>query len=162
MVGALQPKTFELAGAISDGAITWLCPAAYLERVGVPRMERGAADAGRARPPLVAHVAACLHDDADAVQEAVRNGIPNIAFPSYQRMLVAAGFEEAVRGEWTDDLVDGVIAWGSPDVVAGRIAALFAAGADEVLVRPVGAGGAPDDVADQTIAAIAEFFATPG
>ncbi len=63
MVGALQPKTFRLAGSVADGAITWLCPAAYLAKVAIPNMEAGAASAVRSRPPLVAHVAASVHDD---------------------------------------------------------------------------------------------------
>jgi alkanesulfonate monooxygenase SsuD/methylene tetrahydromethanopterin reductase-like flavin-dependent oxidoreductase (luciferase family) len=158
MIGALQRKTFELAGRETDGAITWLCPADYLAAVGLPALERGAADAGRARPPLIAHVAACVHDNADEVREAVRRGIPNIGFPAYQRMLVAAGLDEAAGAFWTDDLVDRVIAWGSPDRVAGRIEEMFEIGADEVLIRPIGAGPAPDAVVTGTIEAIAGSF----
>jgi alkanesulfonate monooxygenase SsuD/methylene tetrahydromethanopterin reductase-like flavin-dependent oxidoreductase (luciferase family) len=85
LVGALQPKTFELADQAADGAVTWLCPAGYLSSVGLPAMERGASQSDRPRPPLVAHLAVCVHEDADEVRAAVRNGIPNIRFPSYQR-----------------------------------------------------------------------------
>jgi F420-dependent oxidoreductase-like protein len=158
MVGALQPRTFQMAGEAADGAITWLCPPAYLADHGVPALEQGAAAAGRDRPPLVAHVAACVHDDADQVREAVRRGIPNIAFPGYQRMLVTAGFDDAARGLWTDHLIDHVIAWGSSDAVAGRISEMFDAGADEVLIRPVGAGPDPEAVVARTVADIAMRF----
>jgi F420-dependent oxidoreductase-like protein len=155
MVGALQAKTFQLAGELADGAITWLCPAPYLSAVAVPRLVQGAESAGRDRPPLVAHLAASVHDDAEEVREVVRREVPNIRFPAYQRMLVAAGFDQAAAGVWTDDLIDRVIAMGSPERVVERIDALFEAGADEVLIRPIGAGEAPDAVVRRTIESIA-------
>jgi len=156
MAGTLQPASFELAGAITDGAITWLCPAAYVRDVGIPSMTAGADSASRPRPPLVAHVAVCVHDDADEVRAAVRATIPNIMFPSYQRMLVAAGYSDASAGVWTDALIDRIIAWGSAARVAERVQEFFAAGADEILLRPVGAGAHPYAVIDRTLEAIAE------
>jgi probable F420-dependent oxidoreductase len=155
MIGSLQPKTFELAGGESDGAITWLCPPSYLATIAMPALERGAAAAGRARPPLVAHLAACVHDDGYEVREAVRAGIPNIRFPAYQRMLVRAGLADAIHGEWTDALVDRVIAWGSVERVNDRINEMFDLGADEVLIRPIGAGTASEKVVHHTVASIA-------
>jgi F420-dependent oxidoreductase-like protein len=155
MVGALQPKAFNLAGAVADGAITWLCPAPYLAEVAIPEMQAGAQSAGRERPTLVAHLAASVHEDAAEVRQAVRQGVPNIRFPSYQRMLVAAGFPEAAAGSWTDPLIDRVVAIGPPDHVGARIDELFEAGADEVLIRPVGAGQAPEAVIERTIRTIA-------
>ena len=158
MIGALQPKTFELAGREADGAITWLCPASYLANVGLPALERGAEEAGRRRPPLIAHLAACVHDNGAEVRDAVRNGIPNIRFPAYQRMLVRAGLQEASDGVWTDALVDKVIAWGSPGQVADRIGEMFRLGADEVLIRPLGAGKAAEEVVHRTITSVAAQF----
>ena len=158
MVGALQAKTFELAGNQADGAITWLCPASYLAAHGVPALERGAAEAGRQRPPLIAHLAACVHNDADEVRDAVRRGIPNIGFPAYQRMLVKGGLDEAAGGVWTDALIDRVIAWGSAESVAGRIREMFDIGADEVLIRPVPAGAKGGDVIERTVLSIADQF----
>ncbi|MDA8044351.1 MAG: LLM class flavin-dependent oxidoreductase [Actinomycetota bacterium] len=145
MVGALQPRTFELAGARADGAITWLCPAAYLARHAVPALTRGADGAGRPRPPLVAHLAVCVSERAGPVRDAVRAGVPNIAFPAYQQMLIRAGFDEAAGGIWTDHLVDHVIAWGTPERVAERIQEMFSLGADEVLLRPLPLGDRHED-----------------
>lgn len=158
MIGALQPKTFELAGAQSDGAITWLCPPAYLARHALGGLQRGADSAGRARPPLVAHIAACVHDNADEVREAVRQTIPNIRFPAYQRMLVRAGYEEARGGVWTDSLIDQIMAWGSPERVALRVRELLDLGADEVLVRPIAAGRDGELVTRQTLESIAALL----
>jgi hypothetical protein len=83
------------------------------------------------------------------------DGIPNIRFPSYQRMLVRAGLDEAVGGVWTDKLVDEVIVWGPAPDVAVRIRQVFEIGADEVLIRPIGAGAAPDEVIRRTVGSVA-------
>jgi probable F420-dependent oxidoreductase len=158
MVGSLQPKTFELAGAQSDGAITWLCPPAYLARHALPGLQRGADGAGRARPPLIAHIAACVHDNADEVREAVRQTIPNIRFPAYQRMLTRAGYPDAGGGAWTDALIDQVMAWGRPETVAYRVRELLDLGCDEVLVRPIAAGPDGDLVTRRTLESIAALL----
>jgi hypothetical protein len=73
-------------------------------------------------------------------------------------MLVAAGYGDAAAGRWTDGLVDEIIAWGPADLVAARIQALFDAGADEVLVRPIGAGPEPATLTVETMNAIAGMF----
>lgn len=156
MVGALQPATFRLAGRSGDGAVTWLCPAGYLRSVGLPTMTEAAESAGRPRPALIAHLTVCVHDRPEEVRRAVREGIPNIAFPSYQRVLVSSGLDQAAAGVWTDALIDHVVAWGPVGSVAERILDLFAAGADEVLLRPLGAGSDPEAVITHTLAALAE------
>lgn len=158
MIGALRPKAFEFAASGADGAITWLCPADYLRAVAVPRMTEAAAAVGRPRPTLVAHLAAAVHENGEQLRDTVRATIPNIAFPAYQRMLVQAGFPDAAGGRWTDQLIDHVIAWGTEDHVAERIRALFAAGADEVLIRPIGAGPEPARTLERTVHAIAAAF----
>ena len=96
-----------------------------------------------------------MHTDGDEVRAEVRRSIPNITFPSYQRMVIAAGHPDAGGGQWTDGLVDEIIAWGDEDTVAARVQGLFDAGADEVLVRPIGAGPEPKAVIARTIEAIA-------
>ena len=42
MASALQPKSFALCGAESDGAISWVCPGEYLRDVALPTMRAGA------------------------------------------------------------------------------------------------------------------------
>ena len=140
MVGALQRGSFELAGAISDGAITWLCPAPYLREVALPAMKAAAKSAGRATPPLIAHLAVSVHDNADEVREAVREQIMNIRLPFYQRMLRDAGFPEALEGKWSDRLVDAAVAWGDEQLEAARVKELLALGSAEVLIAPIPAG----------------------
>ena len=54
MAAALGVRAYEVCGAESDGAISWVCPRSYLQDVALPAMQRGAERAGRDTPPLVA------------------------------------------------------------------------------------------------------------
>ena len=72
MGSALRKGSFELCGAESDGAISWICPFNYLRDVALPAMQAGAQRAGRETPPLIAHAPVCVHDNADEVRAAVQ------------------------------------------------------------------------------------------
>ena len=145
MGSALRTGSFELCGAESDGAISWICPATYLRDVALPALKAGAQRAGRETPPLIAHAPVCVHDNPEEVRAAVREQIMNPRLPYYQRMLVAAGYPEATQGVWSDAMIDGAVIWGDESQAAERIAELFAFGATEVLASPVTAG--PDQAA---------------
>jgi F420-dependent oxidoreductase-like protein len=140
MASALQRRSFELCGAEADGAISWICPGPYLRDVALPAMRTGAAQAGRAVPPLIAHAPVCVHEHAAEVRAAVRQQVRNPRQPFYQRMLIAAGFPEAAQGTWSDAMIDAIVCWGDETRVAERIQDLFACGATEVLLSPIGAG----------------------
>src|SRR6202035_3095521 len=56
LVSALREGAFQLAGEISDGAISWVCPVPYLLEKALPALHAGAAKSGRPAPPLVAHI----------------------------------------------------------------------------------------------------------
>ena len=145
MGSALRTGSFELCGAESDGAISWICPATYLRDVALPALKAGAQRAGRETPPLIAHAPVCVHENPEEVRAAVREQIMNPRLPYYQRMLVAAGYPEATQGVWSDAMIDGAVIWGDESQAAERIAELFAFGATEVLASPVTAG--PDQAA---------------
>ena len=141
MAAALGVKAYELCGAEADGAISWVCPGAYLRDVALPALRRGADSAGRPVPPLVAHAPVCVHDRAEEVRAAVRQQFGFFArTPFYQNMFRAAGFEEVMQGTWSDAMIDAVALWGDEAQVAESLAGLFALGATEVLVSPVPAG----------------------
>ncbi|HXH09084.1 MAG TPA: LLM class flavin-dependent oxidoreductase [Alphaproteobacteria bacterium] len=142
MAAALGPKAYELCGAEADGAISWVCPGAYLRDVALPALRRGAESASRPVPPLLAHAPVCVHDDAEEVRTAVRQQFGFFArAPFYQNMFRAAGFEEVSQGTWSDAMIDAVVLWGDEARVTEGIAGLFALGAAEILVSPVAAGG---------------------
>lgn len=142
IASALRAGSFELAGEIADGAVTWLCPAQYLRDVALPAMDRGAAKAGRVRPRLVAHAFVALTTDADELR---RNVDAQIAYyPSlrnYQEMFVAAGLSEAREGTWSDRMVDASVIHGDEATCAAKVDAFVRlSGADEIIlsVMPTG------------------------
>src|SRR5947207_1775386 len=56
LISALREGAFRLAGEISDGAISWLCPVPYLLNKALPALHEGAEASKRPAPPLVAHI----------------------------------------------------------------------------------------------------------
>jgi alkanesulfonate monooxygenase SsuD/methylene tetrahydromethanopterin reductase-like flavin-dependent oxidoreductase (luciferase family) len=141
MAAALGEKAYELCGAEADGAISWVCPGAYLRDVALPALHRGADSAGRPVPPLVAHAPVCVHDRVEEVRAAVRQQFGGFArAPFYQNMFRAAGFEEVTQGTWSDAMIDAVALWGDEARVTEALAELFALGATEILVSPVPVG----------------------
>jgi len=158
MASALQEKSFELCGEVADGAITWMCPPAYVRDVALPAFRRGAERAGRPLPTLIAHVPVCVTEDADAVREAARQ---NLGFymrvPSYQRMSAAAGYPDAGERGLSDDHIDALIAHGDEARLRERLEEWFALGADEIIAAPLAAGPDRGATVERTIALVAEM-----
>jgi F420-dependent oxidoreductase-like protein len=163
MASALQRKSFELCGAEADGAISWVCPGGYLRDVALPAMREGAARAGRAVPPLLAHAPVCVHDRPDEVREAARQQLANyVRLPFYVRMLTAAGFPEAASGTWSDAMIDAVVLSGDEARVSERLQELFAIGAAEILVSPLAAGSDRTASLSRTLRLVAEVAKAVG
>ncbi len=161
MASALGAQAFELCGAEADGAISWVCPGAYLGDVGIPAMKRGADRAGRPVPPLIAHAPVCVHDNADEARAAVRQQFGYFArSPFYQNMFTAAGFPETSQGTWSDAMIDAVALWGSESQVAEKLQGLFSMGAAEVLASPVPAGADRDRSLDRTLRLLGQVAQT--
>ena len=155
MASALQAKSFELCGAEADGAISWVCPGAYLRDVALPAMKAGAETAGRPVPPLIAHAPVCVHDNPDEVRAAIREQVSNPGLPFYQRMFAAAGFPEASKGGWSDAMIDATAVWGNESQVMEKLDGLFALGATEILASPITAGSDRNESLERTLRVLA-------
>jgi F420-dependent oxidoreductase-like protein len=152
MAAALQRGSFELCGAEADGAITWICPKDYLRDVALPAMKKGAEEAGRPVPPLIAHAPVCLHDNPDEVRAAFREEYSSyIELPFYRRMLVAAGYPEASERAWSDAMIEGLLIHGEESLIADRLRELLSMGATEILVSPVLVGDNQPASLDRTL-----------
>jgi F420-dependent oxidoreductase-like protein len=157
MASALQRKSFELCGAEADGAISWVCPGAYLRDVALPAMRAGAEKAGRPVPPLMAHAPICVHDKPDEVREVAQQQLANyVRLPFYVQMLTAAGFPEASQGAWSDRMIETVLLSGDEARVAERLHELFSFGATEILVSPLAAGSDRAASLERTLRLVAE------
>jgi F420-dependent oxidoreductase-like protein len=138
LISALREGAFRLAGEVSDGALSWLCPPDYLLRAALPALRAGADAAGRSAPPLVAHVPIALSEDRAAVIAAGRKLIGGYArLPFYANMFTDAGFPPNADGSVSDGLVDGLVVSGDEATIAARLRVLLDQGLDELLVMPV-------------------------
>ncbi|MDT5067654.1 MAG: hypothetical protein QOK02_3809 [Mycobacterium sp.] len=61
----------------------------------------------------------------------------------YRRNLLRQGFSEPEIDDVSDRLLDGITAWGELDSIAARVAEYRAAGADQVVLRILGADDVP-------------------
>ena len=162
MTSALGRGAFELCGAESDGAITWLCPAPYLRDVALPALAESARQAGRAVPPLIAHAPVCVHDDATVAREVVGRQFQGFAgFGDYQRMFSAAGFPDALEGKWTDAMTEATGVFGDEETVEGKLRNIISTGASELILSPVAAGPDREGSLDRTLRLLARLSASP-
>ena len=157
MAAALGESAFEMCGAEADAAISWVCPGVYLRDVALPAMNRGADRAGRAAPPLIAHVPVCVHDDPEEAREAIAEQFRGFArAPFYRNMFNSAGFPEVTEGVWSPGMVDAVAVSGSEEQVTQGLQALLEMGAAELMVSPVAAGPDREGSLDRTTALVAQ------
>jgi alkanesulfonate monooxygenase SsuD/methylene tetrahydromethanopterin reductase-like flavin-dependent oxidoreductase (luciferase family)/DNA-binding SARP family transcriptional activator len=138
LVSALGMEAFRLAGEISDGAISWMCPVPYLLNKALPALRAGAEARQRPAPPLVAHMLLAMSTDRAAVRAATRQRVlPTITSPFYTHMFAEAGVPVAPDGSGIDALVDALVVAGDEAAVQQRIRELLASGLDELLIAPV-------------------------
>jgi len=143
LLGVLRSGMATLAGSHSDGALCWLGPADYLHDVVAPSIAKGAADAGRIPPPLIAELPVALTNSRDEVHEmAARDLAIYTQVPFYGAMWEAAGVPRGTNG-WSDEMIEASVLYGDEGVLAKKIQALFDAGADEVALSPFGVGDDP-------------------
>jgi F420-dependent oxidoreductase-like protein len=163
MASALRQGSFELCGAEADGAISWVCPGQYLRDVALPAMKKGAEQAGRPVPPLIAHVPMCVHDNADEVRAAFRQQFSVYpTLPFYRRMLIDAGYPEASEGAWSDAMIDGLVIHGDEARTASGLWDLMSIGATEILVSPILAGGDRAASLDRTLKVLGQVAQSVG
>jgi F420-dependent oxidoreductase-like protein len=159
MAAALRERSYEVCGEAADGAISWVTPGNFLLESALPAVQRGAASAGRAAPPLVAHLPVCVHDDASQVLEAAREQLAAYPrLPFYQAMFAASGFPEAGQTQtWSQGMTDATVASGDEETVAGRIRELFEGGVAEVICTVMPAGANPAASRERTLNLLASL-----
>ena len=138
LISALREGAFQLAGEISDGAISWVCPVPYLIEKALPALQAGAAKSGRPAPPLVAHITVALSLDRQAVLAAARKRLGSYGrLPFYVSMFADAGFPVSSDGTISDALIDSLVVAGDEATVKQRLVELLGMGLDELLVMQV-------------------------
>jgi len=122
-LSALRPASYELAGEVAEGAISWVSPSAFLRNVARPALRAGAAKRrDGASPRLVGHAFGLVSDDEMAVRELGRERLAGYTrLPFYQAMFAAAGHPDARDGAVSDDLADDPVLAGDEETVSQGI-----------------------------------------
>ena len=142
LASALRPGAFELCGAEADGAISWVCPLNYVRDVA---------------PRLIVHTPVCVHEDAGAVREGIRQQLgvfPRTRF--YARMFATAGFPNSPDSGSTNDMLDSVAISGDESAVSEELKQLLDWGASEVLATVITVGDDRAASAERTMRLLAQ------
>jgi 5,10-methylenetetrahydromethanopterin reductase len=92
MIAALGPLMLQIAGALSDGTITWMTGPNTLEAHTLPLIRQAAAGAGRPVPRVAAGFPILLTDDAEGARKAIEKQFTLYGvLPSYRAMLDREG-----------------------------------------------------------------------
>jgi probable F420-dependent oxidoreductase len=132
ILASLSPRSLDVARERSLGSHPYLTTP---EHTGSAR-ERLGPEALLAPEQMLV-----LEEDPDRARALARAQLAAyLELPNYTRNLLRTGFEEAdLAGGWSDRLVDGLVAWGSPDAIVDRAGAHLRAGADHVCLQVLGA-----------------------
>jgi F420-dependent oxidoreductase-like protein len=134
LVSALGPRLLRLAGAVADGTVLWMAPAAAIESHVVPTISKAARAAGRPEPRVVAGLPVAVHDDeGEARNAAVTYSTTYSGMANYQRILDIGGKATAA---------DAAIV-GDEASVRAQLQALLDAGATDIWAAPFPAGDDP-------------------
>jgi F420-dependent oxidoreductase-like protein len=92
VIAALGPQMLRLAGRMTDGTALWLAGPKYVEEVVVPEISRGASEAGRPPPRIIAGTPIVVTADAAAARERIGRAYAGYnTLPSYQRVIQGSG-----------------------------------------------------------------------
>lgn len=138
-VAAMGPKALQVTGELADGTMPYLAGPRTIAEFIEPAIAKSAADAGRQKPRVIAHVPVIVSDDVDAARTfaAERLGFYE-TIPSYQKVLAreevagaadlaAVGTAESVRRQ-----LQSYLDAGATDVVLSGLAWTRAADTEEL------------------------------
>src|SRR5437660_5461599 len=169
-LATLTPSGVALAGELADGWLPVFFSPRHYESVLRPELERGAARSGRRLDELAICVSqpVIVTDDVAAGRDAVRphlalylGGMGSRERNYYNQLFRRYGFEEEARrvqdlylarrreeamAALTTEMIDLVTIIGSVEECRRRLAALEAAGVDEVAIGVQVPGGGPAEV----------------
>ncbi|QBD76011.1 LLM class flavin-dependent oxidoreductase [Ktedonosporobacter rubrisoli] len=138
LISAVGPKAFRLAGEITDGAISWMCPLPYLLESALPALRAGAEAQSRPTPPIIAHIRVALSTDEAKVKAKVRQGVQTaVRFAPFANMFAKAGFSGALAGDERaiDALAQSMVVSGTEAAVRQRLEELLASDLAELMLH---------------------------
>jgi len=131
VLAALGPTMLALARDRANGAYPYLVTPSYV---------KDARDVLGADRLLAVLLMVIPTTDRQAARQAVAGPLDFLGkVDGYRRNLLRQGFSESDIDDVSDLMLDGVAAWGDLDAIATRVGEYRAAGADQVVIRILGA-----------------------
>jgi F420-dependent oxidoreductase-like protein len=139
MASALREGAFRLCGEVADGAISWMAPWGYVEKVALPAIRVGVEAAERPAPPLIFHVPVCVSEDREGALAAAQEQVGLYArIPSWAAMFADDGYDTS--NGLSDAFLDDALVYGDEVAVADKLRSFISRGAGEVIAHPVTVG----------------------
>ena len=130
LLAALGPKKLEMARDRAAGAVGLLVTPEWTVQA---RHSLGRAE-------LVVDQFVVVESDPDRARTAARVPLSFLAtVPGYRQNFLRMGFAEADVDQLSDRLIDALVVWGSIEKIASRVSEHHEAGADHVVLAPLGA-----------------------
>jgi probable F420-dependent oxidoreductase len=130
VLAALRPKMLDLARTRADGAHPYLVPPTHTT------LARAALGPDKL---LIPEQAIVVESDPTEARRIAREHLSGyLRLPNYVNNLKHLGYEDDLSDGGSDRLVDAIVAWGSEDAIARRVAEHRHNGADHVVVQPLG------------------------
>lgn len=130
-LAALGPKMLELARERTAGVHPYLITPAHTAREAVGPDRLVAPEQG-----------VILEQDPMRAREIGRAALLHYnSYPNYRSSWQRLGFSEDEIDTVSDRLVDGLFAWRTPELIAGRVDEHFAAGADHICIQAITGAG---------------------
>jgi F420-dependent oxidoreductase-like protein len=127
-VAAMGPKALQVTGELADGTLPYLAGPRTIAEFIEPVIAKSAADAGRRKPEIIAHVPVVVSDDVDAAKDFAAAQLSFYeAIPSYQKVIAQENVASAA------DLA----AVGSAESVKRQLQSYLDAGATDVVLSPL-------------------------
>jgi alkanesulfonate monooxygenase SsuD/methylene tetrahydromethanopterin reductase-like flavin-dependent oxidoreductase (luciferase family) len=159
LTGVLGPKSLRLSGKIADGTVmSVLSGTRYLELAG-RHIREGMAESGRTEHLMPTFALCSVNKDSKRARAAVRPMLAGYlaAVGPHNALTGAYGYDEqiaellanspdTVAAELPEEWIDTLAVAGDPDEVAARITELRCAGATSVVLSPVNADTALEEI----------------
>jgi probable F420-dependent oxidoreductase len=130
VLAALRPKMLDLARTRADGAHPYFVPPAHTT------LARAALGPDKL---LIPEQAIVVESDPTEARRIGREHLSRyLQLPNYVNNLKNLGYGDDLADGGSDRLVDAIVAWGSEDDIARRVAEHRDNGADHVLLQPLG------------------------
>jgi probable F420-dependent oxidoreductase len=131
LLAALGPRMLALARERTDGAHPYFVTP---EHTAIAREALGADKL------LIPEQAVVMATDPEEGRRMARSHVQGyLRLPNYTRNLIRLGFtDQDVSGAGSDRLVDAIVAWGDEQAILDRVGQHVDAGADHVLIQPLG------------------------